>query len=90
MAKKRQDRPERPRPSRAAARITELQAEIKTLQKTFRLPDTAPTDSTAPTFAATEVVPGKPVRKRRKKMTAEQRKAASARMKAYWASKKKG
>jgi len=68
----------------AMARVRELDAEAAAIRKLFPglgKPAPAAADAAAPAAAHT-------VRRRRWKMSAEARKAASARMTAYWAAKR--
>ncbi len=67
----------------AMARLQELEAEAAAIRKAF--PGLKKAQAIAPTL--TEAV-AKPKAKKRKKMSAEARKAIGDRMKAYWAAKR--
>ena len=72
----------------AAARLAELQAEISALRRAFPGLKAAPVSAGVPDLSAAP----KPARKarRRRAMTAAEKKAVSDRMKKYWADRKKG
>jgi hypothetical protein len=66
----------------AVARLQELEIEAAAIRHAF--PGLKKAQGVAPTFAPA----AKPKAKKRKKMSAEARKAIGARMKAYWATKR--
>jgi hypothetical protein len=67
----------------AVARLKELEAEAAAIRKAF------PGVKKAQTVAPASAIPlAKPKTKKRKKMSAEARKAIGARMKAYWAARR--
>jgi hypothetical protein len=76
----------------AETRIAELQQELKAIFRAF--PDLAKGQSRG-TRGGSKLIKveetfGAPVRRRRRKMTAAQRKAVGERMRAYWAARKAG
>jgi hypothetical protein len=71
----------------AKARISELEAEIAELRKLFgRLPYGSAVSPAIPARDS-EAIPPK---RRKRRMSADQRKAVSLRMKKYWASRRAG
>jgi hypothetical protein len=74
----------------AHARISELVAEMEALLTAFPELGQYRVSTRQPEPAATGAAPKPKARRRRRKMSAEARRAVSARMKAYWAERRKG